>query len=41
MARYVVWRLAQLAPVLFLASIAVWLMIYLIPGDPAIALLAE
>jgi peptide/nickel transport system permease protein len=39
MARYVVWRLAQLVPVLFLASIAVWLMIYLIPGDPAIALL--
>src|SRR3989442_643273 len=38
MARYVVWRLAQLVPVLFLASIAVWLMIYLIPGDPAIAL---
>src|SRR5262249_24346426 len=39
MARYVAWRLAQLIPVLFLASIAVWLMIYLIPGDPAIALL--
>jgi peptide/nickel transport system permease protein len=39
MARYVAWRLAQLVPVLFLASIAVWLMIYLIPGDPAIALL--
>ena len=39
MARYVFFRLAQLLPVLFLASIGVWLMIYLIPGDPALALL--
>ena len=39
MARYVLFRLVQLLPVLLLASIAVWLMIYLIPGDPAIALL--
>ena len=39
MGRYVLFRLAQLLPVLFLASIAVWLMIYLIPGDPAVALL--
>jgi peptide/nickel transport system permease protein len=41
MARYVLYRLLQLLPVLFLASIAVWLMIYLIPGDPAIALLGS
>ncbi len=39
MGRYVAWRLVQLLPVLLLASIAVWLMIYLIPGDPALALL--
>ena len=39
MARYVLLRLIQLLPVLFLASVGVWLMIYLIPGDPTIALL--
>jgi peptide/nickel transport system permease protein len=39
MARYVLFRLVQLLPVLLLASVGVWLMIYLIPGDPAIALL--
>jgi peptide/nickel transport system permease protein len=39
MARYVLFRLIQLLPVLFLASVGVFLMIYLIPGDPAIALL--
>jgi len=39
MARYVLLRLVQLLPVLLLASMSVWLMIYLIPGDPAIALL--
>jgi peptide/nickel transport system permease protein len=39
MARYVLLRLVQLVPVLLLASVAVWLMIYLIPGDPAISLL--
>jgi peptide/nickel transport system permease protein len=41
MAGYVLLRLLQLLPVLLLASIAVWLMIYLIPGDPAIALLGS
>jgi len=39
MTRYVLLRLAQLVPVLLLASVAVWLMVYLIPGDPAISLL--
>jgi peptide/nickel transport system permease protein len=39
MVRYVVFRLGQLLPVLLLASMAIWLMMYLIPGDPAIALL--
>jgi peptide/nickel transport system permease protein len=41
MARYVLYRLIQLLPLLVLASIGVWLMIYLIPGDPAIALLGS
>ena len=39
MIRYVLFRLAQLLPVLLLASVGVWLMMYLIPGDPAVALL--
>ncbi|HEV8308036.1 MAG TPA: ABC transporter permease [Methylomirabilota bacterium] len=39
MAQYVFVRLLQLVPVLFMASVAVWLLIYLIPGDPALALL--
>jgi peptide/nickel transport system permease protein len=39
MARYVAVRLTHLLPVLLLTSVAVWLLIYLIPGDPAIALL--
>ncbi len=39
MARYAAVRLAHLVPVLFLASVAVWLLVYLIPGDPALALL--
>ena len=39
MARYILLRLVQLLPVLFMASVGVWLMIYLIPGDPALALI--
>jgi peptide/nickel transport system permease protein len=39
MAAYVLRRLGQALPVLFIASVAVWLLIYLIPGDPALALL--
>jgi peptide/nickel transport system permease protein len=39
MARYALLRLVHLLPVLFLTSVAVWLLIYLIPGDPALALL--
>ncbi len=39
MGRYIAVRLLQLIPVLLLASIAIWLMVYLLPGDPAIALL--
>ncbi len=36
---YVVRRLAQVVPVLVFASVVVFLMIYLIPGDPALAVL--
>jgi peptide/nickel transport system permease protein len=39
MGRYVVVRLGHMIPVLAIASVAVWLLIYLIPGDPALALL--
>jgi peptide/nickel transport system permease protein len=39
MARYALVRLTHLLPVLFIASVAIWLMVYLIPGDPALALL--
>jgi peptide/nickel transport system permease protein len=39
MARYALVRLVHLLPVLLLTSVAVWLLIYLIPGDPALALL--
>lgn len=35
--RYIAVRLVQLIPVLLIASVAVWLMIYLVPGDPAVA----
>ena len=35
--RYIAVRLVQLVPVLLIASVAVWLMIYLVPGDPAVA----
>lgn len=39
MRQYLVLRIAQLIPALFLASIAIWALIYLLPGDPAIAIL--
>lgn len=39
MRQYLVVRVAQLIPALFLASIAIWALIYLLPGDPAIAIL--
>jgi peptide/nickel transport system permease protein len=35
--RYIGLRLVQLVPVIVIASVAVWLMIYLVPGDPAVA----
>jgi len=39
MRQYLVLRIAQLIPVLFLASIAIWALMYLLPGDPVIAML--
>jgi len=39
MRQYLLLRIAQLVPALFLASIAIWALIYLLPGDPAIAIL--
>lgn len=39
MRQYLVVRIAQLIPALLLASIAIWALIYLLPGDPAIAIL--
>src|SRR5436305_12781195 len=37
MASYILVRLAQSVPVLFLTSVAIFLFIHLIPGDPAVA----
>src|SRR5579859_2626715 len=39
MRQYLLLRIAQLIPVLFLASIAIWALMYLLPGDPVIAML--
>jgi peptide/nickel transport system permease protein len=39
MRQYLLLRIAQLIPALFFASIAIWGLIYLLPGDPAIAIL--
>src|SRR5687767_6379289 len=39
MGRYVTMRLLQAIPVLLLTSAGVWLLVYLLPGDPAHALL--
>jgi peptide/nickel transport system permease protein len=37
--QYLLVRLAQLIPVLFLASIFIWALMYLLPGDPVFAML--
>ncbi len=41
MGRYVLRRLAQMAPVLFLVSLIVFSLLHLTPGDPAISMLGE
>ena len=38
---YILRRLLQSIPVLFLASVAIFLMLRLIPGDPAIVILGS
>ena len=41
MARYVLRRVLQTIPVLFFASVLVFLLIHFLPGDPALALLGD
>ncbi len=41
MQRYIARRLLQAIPTVFLASVVVFLMIYLIPGDPATTILGQ
>lgn len=41
MTGYIVHRLSQLLPVLVIASIGIWAMIYAIPGGPAAGMLGE
>jgi ABC-type dipeptide/oligopeptide/nickel transport system permease component len=41
MKRYIARRLLQAIPTIFLASIVIFLMIYLIPGDPASVILGQ
>lgn len=38
---YILRRLAQLLPVLLLASIGIWAMIYAVPGDPVAVIVGE
>ncbi len=41
MARYILKRLLSLIPVLFVVSLVIFMLIHLIPGDPAAAILGE
>jgi len=41
MTAYVLRRLLQTLPTLFVASVLVWLMIYALPGDPAVAVAGD
>ena len=41
MTRYILKRLLSLIPVLFVVSLAVFLLIHLVPGDPAAAMLGD
>ena len=41
MTRYIVWRLLQMIPVLLGVSVIVFLLVRLIPGDPATAVLGS
>ena len=41
MTGYILRRLVQLIPVLFLASIGIWAMVYAVPGSPIGAIVGE
>ncbi|MCC6935166.1 MAG: ABC transporter permease, partial [Thermomicrobiales bacterium] len=41
MGRYILRRLVQMVPVLFLVSLIVFSLLHLTPGDPAISMLGE
>lgn len=41
MTSYILRRLAQLIPVLFLASLGIWAMVYAVPGSPVGAIVGE
>lgn len=41
MTAYILRRLLQTIPTLFVASVIIWLMIYALPGDPAVAVAGE
>ncbi len=41
MTSYILRRLAQLVPVLFLASLGIWAMVYAVPGSPVGAIVGE
>ena len=38
MGRFILQRLAQAIPVMFLSSVGVFLLLHLLPGDPAVVL---
>lgn len=41
MRQYILIRILQMIPVLLLASIAIWALVYLLPGDPALTILGQ
>lgn len=41
MSQYLIIRVLQLIPVLIIASIAIWALVYLLPGDPALTILGQ
>lgn len=41
MTTYVIRRVLQTIPTIFLASVLVWAMVYALPGDPVVAMLGE
>jgi len=41
MTTYIIRRLLQAIPTVFIASVLVWAMVYALPGDPVLALLGE